>query len=276
MKKKKIAILVTSVFTLLAVIVGAVAIYVKGVFGLRGVYFEPIETSKVSGVINPYYYYPESFLYYDEHIYTHQGTVSLDYFAEHIEDNLIGDVYSNYRYYWSTEKEILHNVTATGQLYSLDGYDDDFRVAVKFFTESMQVDAVWIFERVNDIWLKYGEDFYKDMLHIEDNTEIYVTSNSDRKETIQCDVDTADRFLKALYQGEFLEDNKSLREELHELYKEEYCIVKFVGEDGIEEYVILFPNGYVLHENQTTNLVVEVPDEVVDGIKNYLIRRNDK
>ncbi len=266
MKKSKLIILIIAVVVFIMIICSLFIIWIKGVFGIRGIYFEAIDTSKVSEVINPNYYYPNYFLYYDGNIYTLQGSVDLDYFAQNIENNYIGNVYSNCRYYWSTEEARLHKVTTKDQLYAVDGYNKDFRVAVKFYVETMQTDTIWVFERINDIWLKYGKDFYFDMLNINIGDKMYIASNNMKEEVTECDTESAEEFINAIFQSEFLEDDIFLKEELSALYEEEYYLIKLVGEGEIEEILILFENGYVLYENQNTNLVVKVPEAVVSNI----------
>lgn len=209
---------------------------------MQGVYFPPIEVSKVSGVISTYYLGTDAYqyyLYYDGHVYTARefSTVENGSFGKLVkEENHIGTVYGNYEYYWSVEKDMLDKVTTEGKLYALDGYDDAFRVAVLYKQEVMNVDRLIVFECANDMRLKDGADFYLDRLHLEQPVEIRIKSSENMEQTVQLNAGLTNNFMEALYLGEVLENTKELEEEIARTEEKGlYYFITIVRGDGIEE-----------------------------------------
>ena len=264
-------------------IVGSLSIGVLVIIGIivwlilrgntGGVYFPPIETSKVSGVISTYYLGTDAYqyyLYYDGHVYTARefSAVENGGFGNLVkEENHIGTVYGNYEYYWSVEKDMLDKVTTEGKLYALDGYDDVFRVAVLYKQEVMNVDRLIVFECANDMRLKDGADFYLDRLHLEQPVEIRIKSSADMERTVQLNVELANEFMKALCLGEVLENTKELEEEIARIEeKGTYYFITIVRGDGIEEQIMLYPNGYAVYRRwPQTKIVVNMSKEVVQA-----------
>ncbi|MBO5165730.1 MAG: hypothetical protein J6B90_03895 [Lachnospiraceae bacterium] len=274
MKKRYI---IGSLIIVTLLIIGiSVWIILKGNIG--GVYFPPIEVSKVSGVISTYYLGTDAYqyyLYYDGRVYTARefSAVENGGFGNLVkEENHIGTVYGNYGYYWSVEEEMLDKVTTEGQLYALEGYDDTFRVAVLYKQEVMNADRMIVFECANDMWLKDGEDFYLDRLHLEQPVEIRIKSSENMEQTVQLNAKLANEFMTALYLGEVLENTKELEEEIARIEEKGiYYFITIVRDDGIEEQIMLYPNGYAVYRRwpQTkifVNMSKEVAQETIEAV----------
>lgn len=254
------------------VIIGIIVwVILRGNVG--GVYFPPIEVSKVSGVISTYYLGTDAYqyyLYYDGHVYIARELSAVENggFGNLVkEENLICTVYGNYGYYWSVEEEMLDKVTTEGQLYTLEGYDDTFRVAVLYKQEVMNADRMIVFECANDMRLKDGEDFYLDRLHLEQPDGIWIKSSADMEQTVQLNAELANEFMKALCLGEVLENTKELEEEIARIEENEtYYFITIVREDGIEEQIVLYPNGYALYRRwPQTKIFINMSKEAVQA-----------
>lgn len=188
-------------------------------------------------------------LYYDESIYS-----SVRQYTEYSKSDLpltdllgeeLGTVYGNqgqYWSYWSVAKEKLAECTASGTLYQLKGYDEDFRICL-YFEEAANPDAghgpryyLYILERTNNLTLYNGEDYFTDLYHFPSEASLNNLSLKDPE---------VSAFVDALLQAELIDPNT---DGLPDFSQEEGYYASFTDSLGLTNAFQIYENGYVVDE----------------------------
>lgn len=138
-----------------------------------GVYYRPLDSKELSQVYDAMVGYLCARLSYQNQVYTS----SVRYTGEDAEDFLadgnwqgeeLAEIYINHDPFLADDREILSEVTDNGKLYRVTGFDEDFRV-MAVYDRSLptgNVLNVIIFDRLNDITMKYGSELFADRMHM--------------------------------------------------------------------------------------------------------------
>ena len=141
--------------------------------------------------------------------------------------------------------------SCAGPVYSVTGYDPDFRLCVCRQVEDAEGKPIWhaqLLERLNDIDLSVGADLFQDRLHLKGrvrSAEYQLHEDWDRAggNYHSLDVDLTD-FLLALDQGAFVD----MWQQNRDFYRGSSVHVYLHLEDGTTVALRLIQGGYVLYE----------------------------
>lgn len=185
-----------------------------------------------------------SYLYYNENLYT-RAYKYMEYNKNDLPlSELLGDelctVYGNQTLYWSDTAEKLAEFTATGTLYQLNTYDEDFRVCL-YFEEPANVNVglgatyyLYVFERTNNITLHTGEDYYTDLFRIpEEISFLNLDTNDEEVKT----------FLTDLLKAELIDPES---EHLPDFSADDGYPVNFTDSLGLTDTFLVYEDGYVV------------------------------
>ena len=176
-----------------------------------GIYFAKIDKKEVGMVYNPLASYAYSLLSDGNSVYTSSETWEwkkegdVQSFSDKFLGRRLGKVYDNHRQFWSVNKKELYESTGAGMLYQVKGYDRQNRVCVLYenkFLEDGENQKFYIaemFDCLNNIYLQYGKELYRDRLHF-DNFH----SASDETEGRKWTEEEIKSFQEKLYQGQFV------------------------------------------------------------------------
>lgn len=223
----------------------------KGGSDNTGVYYQKISEKEVSAKYNSMALYMYSLLYYDGKMYT---STAFRYQAAEKEDldctilgDEIGSVFGNHFQYWSTDEDKLSESTFEGKIYRINGYDEDFRIAVycEAYYEMMLPPATTynliVFERLNDITLYSGNELFEDRLHLSETAIV-------RSDTKEVEVDAAIKeFLDAMNEGVFLDPQD---EEYLSLGSLQGYPLSFYDSMGFVTDIMVYEEGYVSMEQR--------------------------
>lgn len=142
--------------------------------------------------------------------------------------------------------------TAIGDVYTVNGYNEDFRICIKgSYKEDgkEEVEYIEFYENLNGISLNTGKDLFGDRLKIEGNYDYikYLTQDNwdngwpnynylDLKDITQVDIDS---FIKELYNGEFVSMENS------NIYDNPSHHIFVYMKDKTRVELRLFEGGYV-------------------------------
>ncbi len=158
--------------------------------------------------------------------------------------------------------------TVSGPLYTVKGYDTDFRICLRQeYTDEAGEPGLWILylERLNGITLTTGADLFEDRLHLRDRiTEIRWQDHDDWNygrgnfRDAALDGETRDAFLEALDRGEFVRHRSG--------YSSEHQAHLFLDlEDGLTVHLRLLAEGYVAY-GVLNGVLLKMPGEVFDAV----------
>ncbi len=169
-----------------------------------------------------------------------EGNTSYNEFDDELESNVPGDVYS------------------------VNGYSEDFRICIPKMHENSTFIA--FFENLNGITLYYGRDLYgEERLNLKDNYKsIFYQSNFDWLFSLNnynniSDViqnEEIDDFVDALYEAPFVEVNVENEKEYLEFYENKerlHLYFKMNDESTVE--ISLFEGGFVRYDNSVSGIV---------------------
>lgn len=194
---------------------------------------------------------------YQGHVYTHSGS----YFGE--DSSKVAGLVGEHLGYatggineWSTQdeyaKEFASNIQ--GDIYTVNGYDIDFRLCLKgsYMDENnKEVTYIEFFDHLNGIGLNTGEDLFGTRLHLRENWESarYQThenwDNSVGDYRAVEDTAALGAFLDALYEGRF----ENLYESNPDMYALPQTHMYFSMKDGTTIELRLFEGGYVSYQS---------------------------
>ena len=138
-----------------------------------GIYYEPVSTKDIGKPYDPLRTTLYSLLLYNGRIYTSVLTYNYD-----IDDNIhknitdskglyIKDIYINHGVYMSDDRSKLYESDLKGKLYSVSGYNTEFRIIVEYSSKTETdeiINIITVFDSVNDITLNTGKDLFYDLL----------------------------------------------------------------------------------------------------------------
>ena len=215
-----------------------------------GVYYQKISEKEVSAKYNSMALYMCSLLYYNGRMYIstfrYQAAEKEDLDCTILGDE-IGSVFRNHYQYWSTDEDKLSESTGEEKIYRINGYDEDFRIAVYYeaYYEMMLPPATTynliVFERLNDITLYSGNELFEDRLHLSEAAAV----KSDTKE-MEVDAEIKE-FLNAMNEGIFLDPQD---EEYLSLNSLQGYPLSFYDSMGFATDIMVYEEGYVSMEQR--------------------------
>ncbi|MDE6593797.1 MAG: hypothetical protein K2K57_12140 [Oscillospiraceae bacterium] len=241
----------------------------------EGIYYPPIPENRIGYVFvqNAEVLFSFSYLYYNGSIYTSSHEISsaekadIEAFAEGIKGGRLADVYSNRAIFWSADSSKLSHTddNINGTIYSMTGYDEDFRVCVQYerYVEPMEETyyGFIVFDKLNNIIVNKGSDLFKDRLHLDEYSEIRINENgATYEETLSGD---CSEFVQAIMDGKFIEADYDTREDFG---KRESCTLVFYAENGLTTTISVFPDGYVSMTSGGNTFIEEVSPEACENI----------
>lgn len=244
-------------------------VWINGLFGIRGIHINKIEPELSIGRNKYSEYCGPSHFYYNNDVYVESTSSGLRS-PEDWRMDCIAKAFGN-SYDYSTDPAYIYVTTKMGDVYTIRGYNEDFRLMI-CYTDNNHLPAVRIYDRLNGIWLKYGKELYADRLHLGTFQDCYIRhatdSTWDQEEnrtmygTPFLDMEIVDDFLGTLYQGRFLDDTTELGEEITNMIQErDYYILSFHMENGFIEELKIFPNGYVVFSASLVTLAIQLDKE---------------
>lgn len=176
-------------------------------------------------------------LNYDGRIYT--GTVLQSDGAsfDTVCDKELGVVYGYDGVFWADSEEKITAVEAQAQVYSVKGYDSDFRLCI--YREDS--DTLFLFENLNGVTVSKGSDVFEKKLRLNEYETVEVVKNG-RPADEKLDVDN---FLTQIFEADMLplSENESVQEGKECLYE-----VIFYDRAGIPNTLKVYDGGYVVYE----------------------------
>ena len=177
---------------------------------------------------------------------------------------------------WSSQDEYSREFasTCTGDVYSVNGYDTDFRICMcQNIEDSNGEQILWLqfYERLNGIGVTYGSDLFGDRLNMAGNwNEVLYNSHESWDNGVSAYMplpgiteNDIESFLSSLYSGEF--------EYVYDTDKNFYDSSKtqghlfFTMNDGTKIELRLFEGGYVGYQDMGWYFV-KMPGEDFDRI----------
>ena len=223
-----------------------------------GVYYQKISEYEVGQVYNSMALYMCELLYYNGKIYTstmhYRETEKEDLDCDTILGDEIGNVFGNHYVFWATDEDKLAANTGEGKIYQINGYDEDFRIAVYYeaYHETLLPPEtsynVVVFERLNDITLHRGDELFEDRLHLSESA----TVRSDTKEEgvwneLSAEDAAIKEFLDAMNDGVFLNTQD---EEYLSLGSLQGYPLSFCDSLGLVTKIMVYEEGYVSMEQR--------------------------
>lgn len=241
-----------------------------------GVYLQKLEEDRVGGIYNPLASYRCSLLYYDSRMYTSSLTFSEDnQSALRLEDILgqeLTQVSGNHGVYWSTDGGGLSEITHEGTLYRVNGYDEDFRIALCYENAMPMGDTCYyliIFDHLNDIYVKTGSDLFDDRLHLSEAVRV---EGARYGEENPCDLSgkaVVEEFLAALYDGEVL-DTSADTDRMSDPSRT-YMLYFYDSNDLVTELMVYESGCAAMEYNGTDILAVDMDAEACEELIDFLI-----
>ena len=149
----------------------------------------------------------------------------------------LGTVYGYDGALWSDNEAKIAAVDTEAEIYSVKGYDTDFRVCV-YVKES---NALLLFENLNGITARRGAEIFKDKLKL-DEYEKVERIGTDRSAEQVLD---ADSFLKKIFAAELVSpDEQGVPQNGAECSYE----LVFYGKTGMADILKVYDDGYVIYE----------------------------
>ena len=244
----------------------------------EGIYYPPIPERQIGYVFvkNAEVLFPFSYLYYNGSIYTSSQEISsaekadIEALAEGIKEIGLADVYSNRAQFWSEDPGMLSYAddNINGTIYSMTGYDTDFRVCVQYEQYIEPMDETYygfiVYDKLSGIIVNKGSDLFKDRLHLDEYTEIHIMRSDENGETYEEPLsEDCSEFVQAIMDGKFIEADYDAREDFS---KRESCTLVFYSENGLTATVSVFPDGYVSMTSGGNTFIEEVNPEDCENI----------
>ncbi len=195
-------------------------------------------------------------------------------------DELVGD-YLGYATgsinEWSTQDEyaVEFASSCTGEVYSVKGYDTDFRVCIRQEYEnenSEQSLQIMFLDRLNDISLTTGADLFESKLHISDNVEMVQWQSHDDWNNASGNLKTADiesalwkEFLNQVDMAEIQYTWKSaeIKGSIYDTSNQAH--INLLMNDGTMNRIRLIEGGYVGYAPMAWYFV-KIPGDTFDAI----------
>ena len=194
---------------------------------------------------------------------------------------------------WSTQDDYATEFagSAYGDVYAVNGYSDDFRLAIRYDYENDDGSvepAVCIFENLNGIGLNTGKDLFGDRIHMENwaamQWQSHESWNYGKQEFHDLDVqrDDVEAFIQTLFETEFsynengidvllaqqTDPNLSVKdtEIIASKLSDNQVHINVRMTDGTVAELRLFEGGYVTYQPLHWSFYLKLPAEVFDVI----------
>jgi hypothetical protein len=158
-----------------------------------------------------------------------------------------------------------------GDVYSVKGWDTDFRICLKIDGEDGTISCLQFLECLNDITLYSGSDLFEDRLHLRDNFPFAdvtcLEEKSGNRGNVTLEADTWNEFLNALDEGKFVQLQTS------GIHTGVHLIIKF--NDGTYVKFRLYDDGYISYNGLgkgVANYAIKLPDNVYNEIYEACLR----
>ena len=204
--------------------------------------------------------------YCNDQIYTsalyYSATEKEDLADDIILGDEIGNVFGNHWQFWSVDEALLLESTCEGKLYRINGYDENFRIALYHEISMPFMETsyhVVVFEHLNDITLKKGSELYEDRFHL---SEAVTVRGEMKEEEVLCELSTEEEtikeFLDAMNKGVFWD---KLDEEYLSLDSYQGYPLSFYDSMGLATSIMVYKEGYVSMEQRLRDAFVLKMDE---------------
>lgn len=248
----------------------------------EGVYYTPVSEREIGYVFinNAEVLFSFDYLYYNNSMYTSSYEISsadkadIEAFAEGIRENELTAVYSNRAIFWSEDSSKLSYAddNINGKIYSMSGYDEDFRVCVCYERYIEPINETYygfiMFDKLNDITLNKGSDLFKDRLHLDEYAKVCIMRNDemggDYEETLSEDIS---ELVQAMMDGRFTQADNDTQEKLS---KCESCTLVFYSKTGLSTTVSVYPDGYVSMKSGRNTFIEEVNPQACGDMIKYI------
>jgi hypothetical protein len=247
-------------------------IFLTGCGNSGGVYYPQMDESNVGQIYRDNALYIGAQLHYNDKMYTSSHTQSStdqnDLWLDTVLGDELGTVSGNHTVYWSTNSEELSECTTEGVIYQVKGYDENFRVAVYSEVKTTPLsDTVYylsVFDCLNDVTMNTGKDLFEERLHLGEAISVNCVPPEDQDdECFPEDQETVDEFLAALYEGTFLDPED---ETCTALDPSQAYTLSFVNQNGIEDELRVYEDGYVQYVFSWANYIVKIDPETLKEI----------
>lgn len=172
------------------------------------------------------------------------------------------------------EKELASNIK--GDVYSVNGYDKDFRICIPEMYDDNE--RIAFFENLNGIELSTGKDLFEERLKLKDNySDVVYQLHNDWDYGIQeyrhftdiSDDDISD-FISSLYESPFMD----LAGTLPDIYGQNLtqAHIYFKMNDGTTVGIRLFENGYVTYQYLHGLVFVKIDNDIYQRLFNAAIK----
>lgn len=209
----------------------------------QGVYYSKISEKDISQKYQSGACYRCSLLHYDGKMYTSCYTAGTEDKGELLLESVLGDeigkVYGNHLVYWSTDGGELSESTLEGTLYRMNGYGEDFRVALYCESQMPYADTTYhllVFEHLNDITLEKGSELFRERMHLDQAVKV----------DGEPDGFSAAEFLEALNNGTFIDPEDAAYPALDNLPSYE---LTFWEPTGLSDRITVYEDGYVSYQS---------------------------
>lgn len=193
--------------------------------------------------------------YFESDYYKNATTTSLPYLKEFMEEKMAKD-----------SRVILGD--RSGKVYKVKGYNTDFRIC---YLDEVN-NQITIYERLNDITLKYGKDLFEDRLKLKEKYDFveyqyhqdWNSGKNNFRKFTEVTTEDIEQFIDEINNAEFIDatglDRYSIKKKQAHLY--------FRIKDGTTVKIRLHEDGYVSYEGWSSNVIIKVDTETFRKIFN--------
>ncbi|MCI9078472.1 MAG: hypothetical protein HFH68_06015 [Lachnospiraceae bacterium] len=224
-------------------------------------------------------FYPYSLLYYNGKIYTSDNTINCNIVDNKPDIKELSKVYGNSAFCWSEDSNMLLEVTEEGTIYEADGYSDDYRICLYYKeTNAESNKSCYIkkyFDCFNGMYLSYGRDLFKDILHLENTEKIYIGDDREISNTRWTEVLDKDINFKEFYNA--LCNSRILQPEVIEKIYSYYildggCVLQLEDKNGVKTILEIYLDGYVVFKSSDKQhfFIVKINEEYCSQIYSNL------
>lgn len=215
----------------------------------RGVYYSKADEKEISSVYDENGCYVCSILSFDDKLYTSSYTIDYTDKSDIPYDSVLldslGTVSVNHGVYFAEDKSELSEVTGEGNVYTVKGYDKDFRVAVVFEQLFPSGDTYYymiIFNNLNDITMEKGKELFEDRLNLSDAKKLEYCNGDENP--IEISMDDVKELLASMNDASFInpKDSSFRNSKDKELYT-----ISFYDEGGIKDSIVVYEDGYIMY-----------------------------
>ena len=235
----------------------------------KGIYYEKINPKEIGLKYQPLASYRYSLLYYNGKMYSSRMNCVTSEKKEELQlDKVIGKklatVYGNGGVYWATEKDKLLECTLDGELYQVQGYEEEDRVCIYYKIDMPLQEPTYariVFDCLNDICVYKGEELYKNRFHLEKAVSVTLRYRIEEEEcfSIENNSPAVADFVAALNDALF---QKVSETEFMEQEEPEF-VITFEDSMGVLTEVEVYQKGYVVYRSpEDTIFLLKLDEEI--------------